>query len=55
MGGYRFLHWWLHRVLPEGVAFTHASRPESGSPATGSGTVHNAEQEHLLASAFEGL
>ncbi|HEX2069098.1 MAG TPA: multifunctional oxoglutarate decarboxylase/oxoglutarate dehydrogenase thiamine pyrophosphate-binding subunit/dihydrolipoyllysine-residue succinyltransferase subunit, partial [Actinomycetota bacterium] len=55
MGGYRFVHGWLHRVLPEGVAFTHASRPESGSPASGSATVHSAEQEQLVASAFEGL
>jgi len=55
MGGYRFVHGWLHRVLPEGVAFTHVSRLESGSPASGSATVHTAEQQHLLASAFEGL
>ena len=55
MGGYRFVHWWLHRVLPDRVAFTHVSRVESGSPASGSATVHNAEQAQLLASAFEGL
>ncbi|HEX2089910.1 MAG TPA: multifunctional oxoglutarate decarboxylase/oxoglutarate dehydrogenase thiamine pyrophosphate-binding subunit/dihydrolipoyllysine-residue succinyltransferase subunit [Actinomycetota bacterium] len=55
MGAYRFVHGWLHRVLPEGVALTHVSRPESGSPASGSATVHSAEQEQLVASAFEGL
>ncbi|MDP8955566.1 MAG: multifunctional oxoglutarate decarboxylase/oxoglutarate dehydrogenase thiamine pyrophosphate-binding subunit/dihydrolipoyllysine-residue succinyltransferase subunit [Actinomycetota bacterium] len=55
MGAYRFVHWWLHRVLPDGVAFTHVSRVESGSPASGSATLHGAEQDQLLASAFEGL
>jgi 2-oxoglutarate dehydrogenase E1 component len=31
------------------------SRPESGSPATGSKTVHDQEQEELLDDAFDGL
>jgi 2-oxoglutarate dehydrogenase E1 component len=31
------------------------SRPESGSPATGSKTVHDQEQEELLEDAFDGL
>jgi multifunctional 2-oxoglutarate metabolism enzyme len=31
------------------------SRPESGSPATGSKTIHAQEQEELLEEAFEGL
>ena len=55
MGAYRFVHWWLHRVLPDGMAFNHVSRPESGSPASGSATVHAAEQQALVAAAFEGL
>jgi 2-oxoglutarate dehydrogenase E1 component len=31
------------------------ARPESGSPATGSKTIHGQEQEELLEEAFEGL
>ncbi|MEX0873635.1 MAG: multifunctional oxoglutarate decarboxylase/oxoglutarate dehydrogenase thiamine pyrophosphate-binding subunit/dihydrolipoyllysine-residue succinyltransferase subunit [Actinomycetota bacterium] len=31
------------------------SRPESGSPATGSKTIHAQEQEEILEEAFEGL
>jgi 2-oxoglutarate dehydrogenase complex dehydrogenase (E1) component-like enzyme len=31
------------------------ARPESASPATGSKTVHNQEQEELLEAAFEGI
>jgi 2-oxoglutarate dehydrogenase E1 component len=31
------------------------SRPESGSPATGSKTIHGQEQDELLEEAFEGL
>ena len=48
MGGYRFVHWRLHRALPEGVRFSHVARVESGSPATGSATVHELEQQDLL-------
>jgi 2-oxoglutarate dehydrogenase complex dehydrogenase (E1) component-like enzyme len=52
MGGYGFVHVRLHSRLPEGVRFSHAARAESGSPATGSHTIHEQEQEELLAEAF---
>lgn len=55
MGAYRFLHRRLHHLGHEGVALSHASRQESGSPATGSATLHHEEQEELLERAFEGL
>jgi 2-oxoglutarate dehydrogenase E1 component/2-oxoglutarate decarboxylase len=56
MGAYHFVHWWLHhRHLPERVAFRHVARPESGSPASGSATVHELEQADLVARTFEGL
>ncbi|HXF57341.1 MAG TPA: multifunctional oxoglutarate decarboxylase/oxoglutarate dehydrogenase thiamine pyrophosphate-binding subunit/dihydrolipoyllysine-residue succinyltransferase subunit, partial [Actinomycetota bacterium] len=55
MGAYSFVHRHLHRLLPEGVAFDHVSRPESSSPATGSATLHELEQRELLRAAFEGL
>ena len=55
MGAYRFVHWWLHRALPEDVGFSHVAREESGSPASGSATVHEREQAEILEAAFEGL
>jgi 2-oxoglutarate dehydrogenase complex dehydrogenase (E1) component-like enzyme len=56
MGAYRFVHWWLHhKHLPADVGFRHVARPESGSPATGSATMHELEQADLLRRAFEGL
>lgn len=53
MGSYRFLHQRLDRGLPEGVRFSHACRQESGSPATGSASVHAREQRALVDQAFE--
>jgi 2-oxoglutarate decarboxylase len=55
MGAYRFVHRLLHSKLPEGVAFSHASREESASPATGSATFHELEQQQLLEQAFQDL
>ncbi|HEX9235999.1 MAG TPA: hypothetical protein VF972_06940, partial [Actinomycetota bacterium] len=56
MGVYTFIHTQLHSFrLPEGVAFRHVSRPESASPAGGSATAHEREQEALLDEAFAGL
>jgi len=55
MGAYYYLHTVLHSGLPKGVAFSHISREESASPAAGSATLHEQEQEELLAEAFEGL
>jgi 2-oxoglutarate dehydrogenase complex dehydrogenase (E1) component-like enzyme len=37
-----------------GIEADAVARPESASPATGSLTVHLAEQARLLESAFEG-
>ena len=55
MGAYHFLHGRLHSMLPKQIAFDHAAREESGAPAAGSTTIHEAEQEDLLDAAFEGL
>ena len=52
MGGYGFVHVKLHSALPGGVTLSHAARAESGSPATGSHTIHEQEQEELLEEAF---
>ena len=55
MGAYRFVHWHLSRQLPDEISFSHVARDESGSPATGSATVHEREQHEILRAAFEGL
>ena len=55
MGAYRFVHWHLSRELPDEMSFSHVARDESGSPATGSATVHAREQQEILRAAFEGL
>ncbi len=55
MGGYPFVHARLHSALPREVAFSHAAREESASPAAGSTTLHGQEQQELLTAAFEGL
>ncbi len=55
MGAYRFVHWRLHRELPDEISFSHVAREESGSPASGSATVHDREQRELVEAAFEGL
>jgi len=54
MGAYAFVHAQLHHrgVLPEGVRFGHVARAESGSPASGSATVHEREQRRLMERAF---
>jgi 2-oxoglutarate dehydrogenase complex dehydrogenase (E1) component-like enzyme len=47
----------VRRVIRDrlGVDLTGVTREESASPASGSLTVHQREQEDLLARAFEGL
>ncbi|TML00471.1 MAG: multifunctional oxoglutarate decarboxylase/oxoglutarate dehydrogenase thiamine pyrophosphate-binding subunit/dihydrolipoyllysine-residue succinyltransferase subunit [Actinobacteria bacterium] len=55
MGAYAFVHARLHSALPKGIPFSHVARPESASPAGGSATIHELEQQHLLERAYEGL
>jgi 2-oxoglutarate dehydrogenase E1 component len=55
MGPWPYVHGRLHRVLAGGAKLGHASRRESGSPASGSFKVHLREQEDLLDRAFEGI
>ncbi|HEX2026586.1 MAG TPA: multifunctional oxoglutarate decarboxylase/oxoglutarate dehydrogenase thiamine pyrophosphate-binding subunit/dihydrolipoyllysine-residue succinyltransferase subunit [Nitriliruptorales bacterium] len=56
MGPWPFAHSRLHRLLRErDRQLTHVSRPESASPAAGSHTIHQQEQEQLLRRAFDGL
>jgi 2-oxoglutarate dehydrogenase E1 component len=55
MGADAFVHARLHSMVPERVALSHAARPESASPATGSATMHELEQQALIRESFEGL
>jgi 2-oxoglutarate dehydrogenase complex dehydrogenase (E1) component-like enzyme len=54
MGAWRFVLHNLAGKLPNGLELSCVARPESASPATGSTTVHQQEQEELLAQAFAG-
>ncbi len=56
MGAWAFIHARLGDELrSRDVKLGHASRRESASPATGSMTVHEQEQQDLLDRAFRGL
>ena len=55
MGAWNFVHGRLHRILRDRVELRHIARPVSPSPASGSLTVHEREQEQLLAGAFADL
>ena len=52
MGAWSFVQSHLRRVLGPDVAVTPVAREESGSPASGSQTVHDREQDQLLAAAI---
>ena len=55
MGAWKFAHARLARALRDRAELRHVAREASASPATGSQTIHEREQEQLLAAAFEGL
>jgi len=48
MGPWGYVHGRLHRLVRDKFSLVHVSRPESGSPATGSTTVHQLELKDLL-------
>jgi len=55
MGAWNFVHGRLHKLLRERAELRHIARATSASPASGSLTVHEREQEQLLADAFADL
>jgi 2-oxoglutarate decarboxylase len=55
MGAYRHVHFQMHNIVPPGISFGHVARIESGSPATGSATMHDLEQQDLVGRALGGL
>jgi 2-oxoglutarate dehydrogenase E1 component len=54
MGAWRFVRGRLRRLLGEGAVVRYVGREESGSPASGTQTIHDAEQEVLLTAAVAG-
>jgi multifunctional 2-oxoglutarate metabolism enzyme len=52
MGPWPFAHERLHRIVRDRFTLRHVSRPESASPATGSGQLHAAEHDDLLLRAL---
>jgi 2-oxoglutarate dehydrogenase E1 component len=54
MGPWTFVHGRLHRILRDDYSLRHVSRPESGSPATGTHAIHVQEQAMILSKAIDG-
>ena len=52
MGAWGFVRGRLGELVPESCSLTLVSRPASGSPATGSHTLHELEQADILARAL---
>jgi 2-oxoglutarate dehydrogenase E1 component len=48
MGAWTYVQSRLAGVVPAGATVSHVSRPDAGSPATGSGTVHQLELRDIL-------
>ena len=55
MGAWHFVDNHLRRLLGGDEGIRHVARAESGSPASGSQTVHDREQDELLDAALTGL
>jgi 2-oxoglutarate dehydrogenase E1 component len=55
MGAHLFAELSMRRLVPDRLELRAVARTASASPASGSSKVHDAEQEHLLHQAFDGL
>ena len=55
MGAWSFVASRLYALLPDGVTLRYEGRPEEASPAEGSVTAHNAEQQRLLSAALSHI
>ena len=55
MGAWKFIENRIWRVKERGYDLRHAARVESGSPATGSKTVHDQELADLMDETFVGF
>jgi 2-oxoglutarate dehydrogenase E1 component len=52
MGGWSFMQPRLQKILSSSQALRYIGRPPSASPATGSHTIHQMEQQQLVREAF---
>jgi 2-oxoglutarate dehydrogenase E1 component len=55
MGAWGYVEHRTYRVKYQGYDIRHVARVESGSPATGSGTIHEQELADLMEDAFRDL
>jgi len=55
MGAWKFIESRVWRIKERGYDLRHVARVESGSPATGSKTIHDQEQAELMDETFAGL
>ncbi|QQS24406.1 MAG: multifunctional oxoglutarate decarboxylase/oxoglutarate dehydrogenase thiamine pyrophosphate-binding subunit/dihydrolipoyllysine-residue succinyltransferase subunit [Actinomycetota bacterium] len=55
MGPWKFVEHRTWRVKEQGYDLRHVARVESGSPATGSKTIHDQEHADLMDATFAGL
>jgi 2-oxoglutarate dehydrogenase E1 component len=55
MGAWNFLEHHVWRIKERGYHLRHVARVESGSPATGSKTIHDQEHADLMDAAFADL
>jgi len=55
MGAWGFVHGRLHALLRDDYRLGHVARAEAGSPAAGSSTFHELEEQDLLRRAFAAL
>ncbi|MBV9241783.1 MAG: hypothetical protein JO314_07235, partial [Acidobacteria bacterium] len=53
MGGWTFVESRIEDLLPEGKRLRYVGRSASASPATGSYTIHNLEQEKLVSDSLK--
>ncbi len=53
MGAWDFVRSYLDEVIPENCDLDYVGRDEAASPATGSGQVHLAEQQEIVAQALD--
>jgi 2-oxoglutarate dehydrogenase complex dehydrogenase (E1) component-like enzyme len=54
MGAWNFIYRELREILQSPYHFSYVGRVPSGSPAAGSATLHEIEQNKLVREAFEG-
>jgi len=55
MGAWRYMFHSTHLIEDRGYTVRHVARMESGSPATGSATIHEQELADLLDATFADL